>query len=49
MGAPHASEGSTVILGVFQEMMLSEPQVLTAQLVDRPTAHQLHVAFDLIV
>ena len=30
MGAPHASEGSTVILGVFEEMVLSEPQVLTA-------------------
>src|ERR1700730_14138229 len=27
----------------------SEPQVLTAQLVNRPTTHQLHVAFDLIV
>ena len=27
----------------------SEPQILTAQLADRPTAHQLHVAFDLIV
>ena len=27
----------------------SKPQVLTAQLVDRPTAHQFHVAFDLIV
>ena len=24
----------------------SEPQVVTAQLVDRPAAHQLHVAFD---
>ena len=24
----------------------SEPQVVTAQLVDRPAGHQLHVAFD---
>jgi len=34
------------LLSVQARHRLSEPQVVTAQLVDAPAAHQLHVAFD---
>ena len=34
------------LLSVQAGHRLSEPQIFTAQLVDAPAAHQLHVAFD---
>jgi hypothetical protein len=38
--------GFFVLSSVPARSRLSEPQVVTAQLIDRPAAHQLHVAFD---
>jgi hypothetical protein len=41
------SEGTTEMLSsVPARRRSSEPQVVTAQLIDGPAAHQLHIAFD---
>ena len=42
----HPSTAGRDLLSVQLHHPSSEPQVVTAQLVDGPAAHQLHVAFD---
>jgi hypothetical protein len=38
--------GLFVLSSVSARRRSSEPRVVTAQLIDRPATHQLHVAFD---